>query len=98
MTYKYDRKIRVIPECLLPYQVNSGLRRSNRSGHDRALVIPYMIKTRCLKTILIVNAKLWNGISSDVISMDFTNFRKYVRSDNCFNFLLDKGLVEVVNP
>ena len=82
----------------MPYQFNSGLRRSTRSSHDRALVIPYMIKTRCSKTVLLVNAKLWNGLSNDVILKDFTSFRKYVKSDHCLNFLLGKGLIEIINP
>ena len=88
LTYKYDRKLRIIPECLLPYQINSGLRRSTRSSHDRALVVPYMTKTRCSKSVLVVNAKLWNGLSNEVILQDFVSFRKYAKSDQCLNFLL----------
>ena len=98
LTYKYDRKMRFIPEHLLSYQVDSSLRRSSRnSSHERALLIPFMSKTRCTKTILIVNAKLWNALDSDIVAKEFIIFRKYVKSNICFNMLCDKGLIDVIN-
>ena len=61
------------------------------------IVIPFVTRDRCQKSILILCSKLWNALSDDIVTLEFEQFRRKVYKNNLFQYLCDSNIVEILH-
>ena len=75
---------------LLNMVANSGTRRSTRSNHSNALIIPHCKTVRCLNSASIATANAYNCLPQSVIDLSLTCFKRSVGTRQIFDSVMLK--------
>ncbi len=97
LIYKYVNNMRFIPEQFIMYQTNVVTRRSVRNvTNNRMIIIPFVSRDRCQKSVIILSSRIWNVLDNDIINLQYDQYRREIRKNRVFNYLCDKNVAEVL--